>query len=140
MKDFFIKHKEIVLYVFFGALTTLVNYAVYFALTVSFFKPDVPLLLQAANLLSWLSAVVFAYFTNRKYVFESKTSSKQREFFLFFLSRLSTLIIDAAIMGVFVSLLSFNDKIIKIFSQIAVIILNYVFSKLIVFKKGGEKT
>ena len=140
MKDFFIKHKEIVLYVFFGALTTLVNYAVYLALTVSFFKPDVPLLLQAANLLSWLSAVVFAYFTNRKYVFESKTSSKRREFFLFFLSRLSTLIIDAAIMGVFVSLLSFNDKIIKIFSQIAVIILNYVFSKLFVFKKGGEKT
>ena len=140
MKDFFIKHKEIVLYVFFGALTTLVNYAVYFALTVSFLKPDVPLLLQAANLLSWLSAVVFAYFTNRKYVFESKTSSKQREFFLFFLSRLLTLIIDAAIMGVFVSLLSFNDKIIKIFSQIAVIVLNYVFSKLFVFKKGGEKT
>ena len=140
MKDFFIKHKEIVLYIFFGALTTLVNYAVYFALTVSFFKPYVPLLLQAANLLSWLSAVVFAYFTNRKYVFESKTSSKQREFFLFFLSRLSTLIIDAAIMGVFVSLLSFNDKIIKTFSQIAVIILNYVFSKLFVFKKGGEKT
>ncbi len=91
--------------------------------------------MQAANIFSWICAVTFAYITNRVFVFKSKEKNKLKEITSFVSSRITTLLIDMAIMGIFVTLLHFNDKIMKLIVQVVVTILNYVFSKLFVFKK-----
>ena len=129
-----LKNKEIILYLIFGFLTTLISITTYLILTNTFLNPNNPILLQIANIISWIVSVTFAYITNRKYVFESK-NSKQKEIPKFFIARILSLLLDLIIMGIGVSLLKYNDKIIKIISQIVVIIFNYVISKIIVFKK-----
>ena len=91
--------------------------------------------LQAANIISWIAAVTFAYFTNRIFVFESKNRNMIREAGSFFLSRISTLLMDMAIMFVAVTLLGMNDKIAKLIVQVIVTIANYVISKFFVFQK-----
>ena len=137
MIEFIKKHEEILRYVFFGALTTLVSLLTYYSLTFTILDPNVPIKLQIANIISWIVSVSFAYFTNRKYVFKVKDGIKLNEMLKFYLSRLSTLLIDASIMFIFCSMLGFSDKIIKIFAQVIVIVLNYFLSKIIVFKKVG---
>lgn len=134
--DIYKKHKEGFNYLIFGGLTTLLSLLVYYAVTFTFLNPDNTIELQIANILSWIFGFLFAYFTNRKYVFESKNKKVSEEFFKFFLSRISTLLLDMAIMFVFVTCLKFNDKIFKIISQILVILSNYILSKLLVFKKN----
>ena len=99
------------------------------------FNPDKELELQIANVLSWVISVLFAYFTNKKYVFLSNNEDFFKEGIRFFGSRILTLLMDMLIMYVGVSILGRNDKIIKIISQIIVIVSNYLFSKLIVFNK-----
>ena len=135
MKKMIIKYKEIILYLIFGVLTTLVSLVSYYLLTATILDPDNALYLQIANILSWICAVAFAYFTNRKYVFESKNKNKTKEALKFVSSRIITLLLDMLIMGVFVSIIGVDDKIMKIISQIVIIVLNYVFSKIFVFKK-----
>ncbi|MBR1884090.1 MAG: GtrA family protein [Clostridia bacterium] len=137
MKDLFIKYKEILLYLVFGVLTTIVSLAVYYLLTIILLDPNNPLLLQIANIISWICGVAFAYVTNRKYVFESNNENKVKELTTFVGARIVTLLLDMLIMGLGVSVIQFNDKVMKILSQIVVILLNYVFSKLIVFR--GKK-
>ncbi len=134
--DIYKKHKEGFNYLIFGGLTTLLSLLVYYAVTFTFLNPDNTIELQIANILSWIFGFLFAYFTNRKYVFESKNKKVSEEFFKFFLSRISTLLLDMAIMFVFVTCLKFNDKVFKIISQILVILSNYILSKLLVFKKN----
>ena len=129
------KYKEIVNYLIVGGLTTFIALAVYYICVLTFLNPNNDIELQIANIISWIAGVVFAYFTNRKFVFESKEKNKIKEAGKFVSSRLVTLVIDMIIMWVGVSLLSFNDKIMKLISQVVIIILNYVFSKLFVFKK-----
>lgn len=136
VKELYLKYKEIINYLIIGALTTLVSLLVYYFLTLTFLNPENALYLQIANVTSWICAVIFAYFTNRKYVFESKNKSFG-EVIKFFLSRLGTLLVDMAVMYIFVTRLHFNDKIMKIIAQVIVIVLNYVLSKFIVFK--GDK-
>ena len=135
IKKIFIKYKEIILYIIFGFLTTVVSLTVYYVSTKTFLNPDVPLQLQIANIISWVVGVLFAFFTNRKYVFDSNNTNKIKEFFSFVVSRISTLLADMAIMWLGVSLLGFNDLLIKIISQIVVIVGNYILSKFIIFKK-----
>lgn len=77
----------------------------------------------------------FAYVTNRKFVFESKEENKLKEAGKFVTSRITTLLMDMAIMFIGVTLCKFNDKIIKLISQVVVIVMNYLLSKIIVFKK-----
>ena len=134
--DIYKKHKEGFNYLIFGGLTTLLSLLVYYAVTFTFLNPDNTIELQIANILSWIFGFLFAYFTNRKYVFESKNKKVSEEFFKFFLSRISTLLLDMAIMFVFVTFLKFNDKVFKIISQVLVILSNYILSKLLVFKKN----
>lgn len=129
------KYKEIILYLIFGVLTTIISLATYYLLVYTILDPDIALELQFANIISWCAGVVFAYFTNRKYVFESRNKNKISESIKFVSSRLITLFMDMGIMYVGVTLLHFNDKILKIISQIVVILTNYLFSKIIVFKK-----
>ena len=140
LKELYVKHKEIVNYLIVGGLTTVVSLATYYGLTLTVLDPENPVQLQVANTISWIAAVTFAYFTNRKYVFESKTEGEEmgREAVKFALARVGTLLMDSAIMGIGVSVLHFNDKIVKLFVQVVVTVANYVFSKLLVFKKGDK--
>ena len=134
IKELCIKYKEIINYLIFGVLTTLVSLLTYYLLVYTILNPNKPLELQIANIISWITCVTFAYITNRKYVFNSKDKNIIKEIIKFYSSRLSTLFIDMLIMFIFVTKLNFNDKIIKIIVQIIIIILNYILSKLLVFK------
>ena len=129
------KNKEVINYLFFGGVTTIICLVVYYILTFTVLDPNVPVCLQIANIISWIVGVVFAYITNRKYVFVSKNENILKEIKSFVIARILTLILDMLIMFVGVTLLKGNDKILKLISQVLVIVSNYVLSKLFVFKK-----
>ena len=125
-------------YLFFGGLTTLVNYAVYFAAN-ALIKGERAYLIS--NGIAWIAAVSFAFVTNKKYVFKSKTAGAAellREAGSFAAARLASLAIDYGWMLAAVELLRMDDKIAKIFSNVFVVIINYFFSKLFIFNKGGR--
>lgn len=134
------KYKELVLYVLFGVLTTVINFIIYYACVLTFLDPNDSIELQIANVLSWTGAVIFAYITNRKYVFESKKKNIVQEMSKFFGSRISVLFLEMLLMFIFVSMLGFNDKVMKVFVQVIVIASNYALSKWIVFTKKGNIT
>ncbi len=134
MKNLITKNKEIITYLIFGVLTTITSLLTYYLCVYTFLNPNNPIELQIANVISWICACLFAYITNRKYVFESKSKNVLKEFSKFLFSRLLTLIIDMGIMFLWVTILKGNDKIAKLIIQVLVIILNYIFSKLLVFK------
>ena len=140
MKKLYLKYKEIINYLIFGVLTTIVSLAVYYGLTLTILDPEKAIELQIANVISWISACTFAYFTNRKWVFENKEKANIKEASKFYLSRVSTLLIDMALMFIFVTKLGVNDKIMKLVVQVVVTILNYVFSKFIVFREKKNET
>lgn len=131
------KYDEIINYLIFGVLTTLVTIITYAIFTNTFLSSKSALDIQIANVLSWIIAVTFAYLTNRKYVFKSKAQGSKRikEIINFFLARISSLLVEMLFMYVTVTVLSYNDFICKIIAQAIVIIFNYVCSKLIIFKK-----
>lgn len=138
-EPFYKKNKEMLLYLFFGALTT----------AVSFITMGIPQwLLEKAgvsegvaivpsNIISWICAVTFAYVTNRIWVFESRASGKKEiisEASAFYGGRLLTLVVETLMMWVGVSLLGANKWIMKVIASVVVLILNYIISKLFVFK------
>ncbi|MBT9793792.1 GtrA family protein [Clostridium sp. MCC334] len=125
------KYKDIVPYAIFGILTTIINIVVYL-----FFAHILKKEVMLSTLAAWFLSVLFAYVTNRKWVFHSGVltfSNIIREAVAFFICRLATGIADILIMFIFVNIFHFNDLFIKIISNIAVIILNYVASKWIIF-------
>lgn len=124
------KYEEIINYLIFGVLTTLVS-----ILSYAFFTRLVNFDYVISNILSWILSVTFAFFTNQKYVFKTSSSNKIKDMFKFYLSRLTSLGIELITMYILVTLLSLNDMISKIIVQFVVIVLNYVFSKLFVLKK-----
>ncbi len=134
--DLFNKYKEVIMYLIFGVLTTVVSLVTYYALTLTILNPNSALQLQLANIISWIVSVAFAYVTNRKFVFESKSEDIVKELSSFVGGRILTLLMDMAIMFIFVTVLHFNDKIFKIVSQVVVIVANYIISKLFVFKES----
>lgn len=134
MKKIINKYQEIISYLIIGVLTTLVSLGVYYALVSTILDPNNQIELQIANITSWVISVIFAYITNRIIVFKSKNTNIIKEITKFTTSRLVTLILDMAIMFFGVSILKYNDKIIKLISQFLVIIGNYLISKLFVFQ------
>ena len=104
-------------------------------MVITILDPKNAIELQIANIISWICSVTFAYFTNRIYVFKTKEKISFKEGINFYLSRVSTLLLDMLMMYIFVSVMKFDDKVIKLIVQIIVIVLNYVLSKFIVFKK-----
>ena len=118
-------------------INTIISLSVYFICVNTFLNAEVALELQFANIISWIVGVTFAYVTNRIFVFKSKSKDVLNEAISFVLSRIATLLIDMGIMFLFVTLLHQNDTLFKIISQIVVIVSNYVFSKLFVFKNGN---
>ena len=135
IKKIYQKYKEIVNYLIFGFLTTVISLGTYYLLTMTILNPNNPIELQITNVISWIVAVNFAYFTNRKYVFNSKNKKIFSEMIKFYLARIASLLIDMLLMYILVSKLKYNDKIMKIIVQIVVIVMNYIFSKVIIFKK-----
>lgn len=125
---------EIIRYLIVGVLTTVVSLGVYYVCVLTFLNPQSALQLQAANVLSWIAAVTFAYITSRIYVFQSKCKDWLQEAAAFYSSRLLTLFMDMAIMFVVVTLCGMNDKLAKLVVQVVVTIANYIFSKLFVFR------
>ena len=134
MKAVFIKYREIIMYLIVGVLTTIVSLGVYYLCVLTILDPHNPVQLQAANVISWIAAVTFAYFTNRNYVFESHDNNILREGTAFFMSRTGTLLMDMGTMFLFVTLIGMNDKIAKLIVQVIVTVGNYLLSKLLVFR------
>ncbi len=132
------KYREIISYLIVGVLTTIVSYGVYYVLTISLLNPNDKIELQIANIISWICAVAFAYFTNRKYVFKSKDDNILKESSKFCLSRVFTLLLDMLTMFIMVSTLHINDRVSKLVSQVLITIGNYIISKFFVFKKEGK--
>lgn len=130
MIGLFKKYKEIILYIVFGVFTTVVNILIF-----NLCRNGAGLSIAIANGIAWFWAVFFAYITNRKWVFESNGNSVLKEVFYFYLARVATLVIETIILYVFIDMIGMGDLVSKVFSNIVVIVLNYVFSKLFVFRK-----
>lgn len=131
------EHREGMRYLVFGALATVVNIAVYAICMYAFNIEN-----GISNIIAWVVAAIFAYFTNKFFVFDSKVNTKQeliQEVTSFFSCRILTLIIDEIIMIVTVDKWHFNGVLMKVVANIIVIILNYIFSKIIIFKKGAKE-
>lgn len=143
IKELYIKYKEIINYLIFGVLTTVVSLATKYLLLFTILDASNALQLQIAVVVSWVIACLFAYITNRIWVFESKTTSIIKEMAKFFMARLATLGMEMLIMFVFVTALGLNSDtwvvIWTLVSQVLIIIGNYVLSKLLVFKNEKKE-
>ena len=122
--------KEMLSYVFVGGMTTLVNYFVYFILL----KIHSHWLI--ANSISWFFAVLFAYYTNKRYVFKSKNEVK-KEFISFVLLRFMTLLIENVCLYLLIDLMNIQPMISKILVSFITILSNYVLCKFKIFKEEG---
>lgn len=164
IKELYTKYKEIILYIIFGVLTTLVNWAVYWVMArimapqmedesalFSVFGQDISVglfVIFIANFIAWVAGVLFAFVTNKIWVFESKSwkpSVAIKEFWLFVAARLITGVLEwfgvplLVAIGLNQPLFGADGFVAKLVVSVIVVILNYVFSKLIIFKKKDEK-
>lgn len=130
---FYKKYKEVLLYLFFGGCAFIISIGSYAIVNVKFGVNEL-----LANIISWVLAVIFAFFTNRVWVFQSATDSVKAfgiQFASFVGGRILTLVVEEAIIFIFITVLGFNSILIKVIAQVVVIILNYIISKFMVFKK-----
>lgn len=128
----FAKYKQTILYLIFGVLSTIVN-----ILTYIFCTRNLNIEFLISNWIAWIIAVLFAYITNKFFVFESKKTNIKfliKELSSFVSCRLLSGIIEMILMYIIISLMSLNDFIVKIITNVVVVILNFIFSKLIIFK------
>lgn len=136
LKSLFLKYRELILYVFFGGLTTLVNWAGYWLLADVFHVPYL-----WATAIAQILSILFAYVTNRIWVFESKAKGFSAVFWemvRFFGCRAASFVLDLLCMRIGVGGVHVNDMVMKLLSNVIVVIVNYVFSKLIVFRKPKQ--
>lgn len=132
-KQFSKKHKEVILYVVFGVLSTVVSYI---TLWIPYKLFGIHELIS--NVISWVCAVSFSYATNAKWVFNAQPQNAKeaiRQIGTFAAGRIATLGVDELIMFVFATWLGFNVLVVKLAAQVVVVVLNYIISKLFVFKK-----
>ena len=124
------KIKEILKYLIVGGLTTVVSIVSYYI--VRLFIENY----LVCTVISWIFAVAFAYITNRVFVFNSKRENIFKECTEFVFSRILSLVAEVAVMYLLVDFLNISDKISKIIVQVIIVMLNYIFSKLFVFKEN----
>ena len=132
-EPFYKRNKEVLLYLFFGGLAFFMNIFLFIAI-------DKILGIDALinNAICWIICVIFQYFTNKIWVFENETenfSDLLRQIISFFSGRIFTLLVEEIIIAIFITWLKFDTLSVKLSAQIIVIILNYVISKMIIFKK-----
>ena len=129
----YLEYKEIINYLVFGVLAMIVNFASYFL-----FAKVIGIEEVTSSGLSWFCSVLFAYITNKLFVFESKTNTAKefiKEMVSFFLARvLSGILCDVGTFALMVKVLKINDVISKIVTQAMVVVVNYVLSKWVIFK------
>ena len=137
MKQLIKKYEELIRYLIIGVLTTAINYLV-FVIFVNVLKVE----MHTSNIIAWISGVVFAYFTNKLFVFESKSFKLgviKKEIFTFGVARVFSLLLEEIILYIFVNVLSMNKLIIKLIANVIVIIVNYILSKFVIFKKDDKQ-
>lgn len=128
-----LRYREAALYIFWGAVTTLVNYAVYFACRKLLWIHYI-----VSNLIAWIFSVVFAYVVNKVLVFESKDWSRGtvlKESWQFTAARFFSGIAETGMLLLFVDVCGYKDSIIKIIAGMFVICINYIFSKWVIFRQ-----
>ncbi len=133
LKKLLLKNRCVLAYLFFGVCTTVVNIVAYYICA-----HPLKFSTGVSTVIAWLLAVIFAFLTNKSWVFGSKSWEKKvllRELISFFSCRLATGVLDLFIMLVTVDMLRWNDVAMKVISNLIVIVLNYVASKLIIFRK-----
>ncbi len=134
IKEQYFKYKEIINYLVFGGLATVVNFVTYFIVARLMGIDEV-----LSSGISWFFSVLFAYITNKLFVFESKTDGIKAvliEMGSFFLARIvSGILCDVGTFALMVKVFNINDLFAKVVTQIMVVIVNYIFSKLIIFRK-----
>lgn len=131
--DLYKAHQGGMRYLVFGALTTIVNIAIFILFAKVFNLSTI-----ISNVIAWIIAVLFAYITNKKWVFKAKKNSFKElfiEIVYFFLARIFTLVLETLILVIFIDKFHFNRFIMKIISNIIVIIINFILSKILIFKK-----
>lgn len=137
IKELFEKYREMIMYLLFGGLTTVVSFSVYYI----FNKPlGVSALLS--NIISWVASVTFAFVTNKLFVFDSKDRSVEKvakEALSFYGCRLFSGFVETAFIWLTVDILGWNSMIMKLVVSVFVVIANYFFSKIFVFKKSKEE-
>ncbi len=136
-----VKHREVLVYLIVGGLTTVVSWACKFLWNLIFYAGTAhPTSLQNVVLstVAWVSGVAFAYPTNRKWVFQSKNPHIVQEAAGFVVSRIATYVLDIVVMQLLGNVLGINVYVATVISSILVIVGNYVFSKLLVFRKKKE--
>lgn len=129
------KHKDIIVYLIFGALTTIVNYLVYLP-----FHNLLGVSAAVSNVVAWLIAVIFAYLTNKPFVFNSNDWSRAvvvPEFTKFIGCRVGSGAFETLFLLLTVDFFQFNGSIMKLITSVIVVILNYIGSKWLVFQ--GKK-
>lgn len=138
--DMYKKYEEIVNYLITGVATTVVYLIACFVFEHFIWDPEIAFENFLINTFGWMVSVVFAYITNRKFVFKSKEANWIPEFTKFVSGRVVTWGLDVFIMWLFVNVWFINFWIAKIFvSCVLVMIVNYLISKLVVFAKKPEK-
>ena len=133
LKRLFLKYYDIISYLFFGGLTTVVNYLVYLPC-----YNWLHLSATVSNVIAWAVAVIFAYLTNKPFVFKSYDWSMKTvlpEFGKFLGCRVGSGVMETAIIFLTVDCLQWNGNVMKLIVSVLVIILNYIASKLLVFTK-----
>lgn len=147
LKKLWDKYESVWRYCYYGAWTTVISYAAkllgqwLFGFAGYTMEQTVPNILNTA--FSWIIAATFAFIVNKKYVFKSKTTEGKElwhEIYTFYSARLVSLGMEMAIMWLTTVLLKWNYLLMAFLVQFLIVALNYVFSKLVVFKKGAEKT
>ena len=132
LRPLWLRYQELIAYLVFGVLSTVVNFAIYFPLlrVISYL---------AANALAWIGAVAFAYVVNKAFVFEDRHSDLRSilvQLGSFVTARQLSLAMEEGMLLLFVEVLHCSEKLTKLAAQVLVVLFNYVASKLVIFRKG----
>ncbi len=137
IKELYLKYKEVINYLVFGVLAMFVNFGSYYVFARMLSIDEV-----ISSGLSWFCSVLFAYITNKLFVFDSKTNTAKeflKEIISFFLARiLSGILCDVGTFALMVKVLNINDMIAKVVTQVMVVIVNYILSKFFIFKNKKD--
>jgi len=137
-EPFYIKHKEVLMYLLFGGLAFFLNLFLFIGIDAVFHISEL-----INNIICWVICVLFQFFTNRTWVFEGHVDT-QAEFWKqmssFFCGRLFTLVVEEAILAIFITWLGLNSVMVKLAAQVVVIVLNYIVSKFFVFADMKKST
>lgn len=128
------KYEELINYLVVGVMTTVISWTAYAVCRLAM-NVDHPVIMQIAVFLRWFTGVVFSYFVSRRFVFKSRNPRILKEAIDFTASRIVTLFMDMFVMWILPTVCKMDDWIATFISAVLVVIMNYVLSKFIVFRK-----